>query len=124
MSNIVSKTPDPTRHDADGRADVSTLGRRALLMLPLAIVAWVLLVMRVRADERPVQDPRGVESILSRQGFRGIERVQRRGSLWVAEAVAPEGRRIRAVVDSSTGELAGLRPIDGSQAPLRGQPVR
>ena len=29
--------------------------------------------------------------------------------------------RIRAVVDASTGELTGLRPIDGSAAPLRVQ---
>ena len=93
--------------------------RALVVMLPLVLAAWFALTVLGHAQERGVGDPRGVETLLSRHGFREIERIQRRGTQWVAEASAPEGRRIRAVVDASTGELTGLRPIDGSAAPLR-----
>jgi hypothetical protein len=104
------------------------LGRRALIMLPLVIAGWMALASHGRAQDRAgdrvVGDSRSVESVLSRQGFREVDRVQRRGGLWVAEAIAPEGRRIRAVVDAATGEVTGLRPIDGSIQPLQAPPPR
>lgn len=90
-----------------------------LIMLPLVLACWFGLTVLGHAQERGIGDSRTVETLLSRHGFREIERIQRRGGQWVAEASAPEGRRIRAVVDASTGELTGLRPIDGSAAPLR-----
>lgn len=90
-----------------------------LIVLPLVLACWFGLTVLGHAQERGIGDSRMVETLLSRHGFREIDRIQRRGSQWVAEASAPEGRRIRAVVDASTGELTGLRPIDGLSAPLR-----
>ena len=51
--------------------------------------------------------------MLGRQGFRDIRVLTRRGDLWLADAQAPRGRKMRAVVDATTGEIAGLRPLDG-----------
>ena len=90
-------------------------------MLPLVLACWVGLTVLGQAQDRGIADSRTVEILLSRHGFREIDRSQRLGTQWVAEASAPEGRRIRAGRHASTGELTGLRPIDGSDLPLRVQ---
>ncbi len=58
-------------------------------------------------------EPPAVEAVLGREGYRDIHILRRRGSLWLADADAPRGRRMRAVVDAYTGEITGLRPLDG-----------
>lgn len=58
-------------------------------------------------------EPPGVADVLGREGYRDIRVLRRRGALWLADAEAPRGRRMRAVVDAYTGEITGLKPLDG-----------
>lgn len=53
------------------------------------------------------------EAALGREGFRDVARLQRHGGVWVAEATAPGGIRSRVVVDGTSGDVAGVRPIAG-----------
>ena len=117
---MTSPCTQTTGHGPAPEDRVSRNHLRALLvMLPLVLAAWMGLTVFGHAEDRGIGDTRTVEMLLSRHGFREIDRIQRRGTQWVAEASAPEGRRIRAVVDASTGELTGRRPIDGSMQPRR-----
>jgi hypothetical protein len=91
---------------------------RPVPLLPALACAALVLVLRagpaLAADPQPrALEPAAVEGVLGRQGYRDIRILQRRGNLWLADADAPRGRRMRAVVDATTGEIAGLKPLDG-----------
>ncbi len=49
---------------------------------------------------------------LHEQGFSEIDRLRRRGSVFVAEATGPMGDRMRVVVDARTGDIQGLRVLE------------
>jgi hypothetical protein len=74
-------------------------------------------------DHRPVRDgfvddyagprhPRSIARSLHRRGFTDVERLRRRGGVYIAEATGPRGNRVRLVIDAYSGEIEGLRVLD------------
>ncbi|MHB2165468.1 hypothetical protein [Alsobacter sp. R-9] len=100
-----------------------TISRRAVALLAASLMAAGMPAGTVTADERPTLDAAGVEAVLRHLGYRDIERVQRRGGLFLADVSAPQGQRLRVVVDAFSGELTGLRALDSTQ-PRRAEPIR
>jgi hypothetical protein len=94
----------------------------AILLLSLSLMIACSTAGSVMAGGSRPLEAAGVEDVLGRQGFREIRVLSRRGDLWLADAQAPRGRKMRAVVDATTGEIAGLRPLDGGPPDL--PPVR
>jgi hypothetical protein len=62
-----------------------------------------------KADD--VTTPQRAEAVFVRQGYVGVADLRRRGGVWLADVTERNGRRWRAVLDVTTGEVAGLRPI-------------
>jgi hypothetical protein len=84
---------------------------RTLVLATLALAAAPSLCL---AQELPLKvGQTAAELALGREGFRDVARLQRRGGVWVAEATAPGGIRSRVVVDGTSGDVAGVRPIAG-----------
>ena len=73
---------------------------------------------------RRALDAPAVEMVLARQGFRDVVDLRRKGAIWVARASGPDGRRMLAVVDATSGEITGLRPVDGPPIAPRASVVR
>jgi hypothetical protein len=89
----------------------------AVLLLSLSLMLTCSAVAAMAGGPRQLEAA-GVEDVLGKQGFREIRVLSRRGDLWLADAQAPRGRKMRAVVDATTGEIAGLRPLDGGPPDL------
>ncbi len=82
-----------------------------------------------RAAEAGALDARAldageVEMVLAQHGFRDVGGLRRKGAIWVARASGPDGRRMLAVVDAASGEITGLKPVDGPPIPPRASVVR
>ena len=105
--------------------------RRSALLLLLAVSAcWRSrlpcphLAWRMPPKQGRIDAPRAVEMVLARQGFRDVVDLRRKGAIWVARASGPDGRRMLAVVDAASGEITGLKPVDGPPIPPRASVVR
>jgi len=98
---------------------------RLLLWSPLLVLMLALAASRLaHAAEAGALDAGAVEIVLARQGFRDVVDVRRKGAIWVARASGPDGRRMLAVVDAASGEITGLKPVDGPPIPPRASVVR
>jgi hypothetical protein len=98
---------------------------RLLLWSPLLVLMPALAASRLaHAADAGALDAGAVEIVLSRQGFRDVVDVRRKGAIWVARASGPDGRRMLAVVDAASGEITGLKPVDGPPIPPRASVVR
>ena len=92
--------------------------RRLPLAFALAVACPIGAAAQDAGEGRDVLPPQRIEAILSEQGYVGITDLRRRGSVWVAEVAERNGRRFRAVVDATSGEVSGLRQLPGVR-PLR-----
>lgn len=100
----------------------------ALLLLPRSLVLALTISLSApclaHAAEARALDAPAVEMVLARQGFRDVVDLRRKGAIWVARASGPDGRRMLAVVDATSGEITGLRPVDGPPIAPRASVVR
>ncbi len=86
--------------------------RRFVFILILVMLAAAVRPLGAPAEPLPPGEQDEVVAILLRHGLREPAGLERRGALWIAEARAQDGQRVRAVVDTASGELAGLRRLN------------